>query len=90
MLGVATYLQVSIISQALIFVTHSRGWSYTERPGVLLMIAFVITELVLFIFYPTQYKIATIVSALLSWELAGIKVIGWGWTGIIWVYSIIT
>ncbi|QHO39988.1 Plasma membrane ATPase [Arachis hypogaea] len=79
MLGAAIYLQVSIISQALIFVTRSRGWSYTERPGVLLMIAFVIAQL-----------IATIVSALLSWELAGIKAIGWGWTGIIWVYSIIT
>ncbi|RYR04522.1 hypothetical protein Ahy_B06g084282 isoform B [Arachis hypogaea] len=66
-------------SQALIFVTRSRGWSYIERPGVFLMIAFVITQL-----------IATIVSAFLSWELAGIKAIGWSWMGIIWVYSIIT
>ncbi|XLU27228.1 hypothetical protein S245_063294, partial [Arachis hypogaea] len=45
MLGAAIYLQVSIISQALIFVNRSRGWSYTKRPGVLLMIAFVITQL---------------------------------------------
>ncbi|KAH0919108.1 hypothetical protein HID58_026768 [Brassica napus] len=29
----AIYLQVSIISQALIFVTRSRSWSYAERPG---------------------------------------------------------
>ncbi|KAG2669191.1 hypothetical protein I3760_14G022900 [Carya illinoinensis] len=33
----AVYLQVSIISQALIFVTRSRGWSFMERPGFLLI-----------------------------------------------------
>ncbi|CAN6808941.1 unnamed protein product [Brassica oleracea] len=38
----AVYLQVSNISQALIFVTRSRSWSFVERPGALLMIAFVI------------------------------------------------
>jgi len=32
------YLQVSTISQALIFVTRSRGWSFMERPGFLLLI----------------------------------------------------
>ncbi|XP_013601170.1 PREDICTED: ATPase 1, plasma membrane-type-like [Brassica oleracea var. oleracea] len=42
----AVYLQVSIISQALIFVTRSRSWSFVERPGALLMIAFVIAQLV--------------------------------------------
>ncbi|KAM7254390.1 hypothetical protein ACFE04_003770 [Oxalis oulophora] len=41
----AVYLQVSIISQALIFVTRSRSWSFLERPGVLLMCAFVIAQL---------------------------------------------
>ncbi|GKD87228.1 ATPase 9 isoform X2, partial [Tanacetum coccineum] len=34
------YLQVSIISQALIFVTRSRSWSFIERPGLLLLFAF--------------------------------------------------
>jgi H+-transporting ATPase len=29
----ALYLQVSIISQALIFVTRSRSWCFVERPG---------------------------------------------------------
>jgi len=43
----AVYLQVSIISQALIFVTRSYGWSFLERPGVLLMCAFVIAQLVM-------------------------------------------
>ncbi|PIA40840.1 hypothetical protein AQUCO_02400118v1 [Aquilegia coerulea] len=41
----ALYLQVSIISQALIFVTRSRGFSYFERPGMLLMGAFLIAQL---------------------------------------------
>ena len=42
----ALYLQVSIVSQALIFVTRSRSWSYVERPGLLLLTAFVIAQLV--------------------------------------------
>jgi hypothetical protein len=45
-LASAVYLQVSTISQALIFVTRSRGWSYTERPGLLLVFAFAIAQLV--------------------------------------------
>ena len=43
----AVYLQVSIISQALIFVTRARGWSFTERPGFLLVFAFLIAQLVI-------------------------------------------
>ena len=42
----ALYLQVSIVSQALIFVTRSRSWSYVERPGLLLVGAFLIAQLV--------------------------------------------
>jgi H+-transporting ATPase len=42
----ALYLQVSIISQALIFVTRSRSWSFAERPGLLLLGAFLIAQLV--------------------------------------------
>lgn len=42
----AVYLQVSILSQALIFVTRSQGFSFLERPGTLLMIAFVVAQLV--------------------------------------------
>jgi H+-transporting ATPase len=45
-LTAALYLQVSIVSQALIFVTRSRSWSYIERPGMLLMGAFLIAQLV--------------------------------------------
>ncbi|CAN1748366.1 ATPase 7, plasma membrane-type, partial [Linum perenne] len=78
-LASAVYLQVSTISQALIFVTRSRSWSYMERPGLLLVIAFIIAQLV-----------ATVISALANWGFAGIHSIGWGWTAVIWVYNIIT
>lgn len=45
-LTAAVYLQVSIVSQALIFVTRSRSWSYVERPGLLLVFAFLSAQLV--------------------------------------------
>ncbi|KAF7028589.1 hypothetical protein CFC21_040482 [Triticum aestivum] len=41
----ALYLQVSIVSQALIFVTRSRSWSFVERPGFLLVTAFLLAQL---------------------------------------------
>ncbi|KAF7838022.1 plasma membrane ATPase 4 [Senna tora] len=74
----ALYLQVSIVSQALIFVTRSRSWSYVERPGLLLVTAFVIAQL-----------IATIIAVYANWGFARIKGVGWGWAGIIWLYSIV-
>jgi H+-transporting ATPase len=46
-LTAAVYLQVSIVSQALIFVTRSRSWSFVERPGSLLLVAFVVAQLVI-------------------------------------------
>nr|CAD29314.1 plasma membrane H+-ATPase [Oryza sativa Japonica Group] len=77
-LASAVYLQVSTISQALIFVTRSRGWSFLERPGLLLMAAFVIAQL-----------IATVLAAIATWEVASIRGIGWRWAGAIWVYNIV-
>ncbi|CAI8615820.1 unnamed protein product [Vicia faba] len=74
----AVYLQVSIISQALIFVTRSRGWSFLERPGALLMCAFVIAQLV-----------ATLIAVYATISFAEIRGIGWGWAGVIWLYSLI-
>ncbi|KAL0668424.1 hypothetical protein Bca4012_031128 [Brassica carinata] len=75
----AVYLQVSTISQALIFVTRSRSWSFVERPGFLLVIAFLIAQLV-----------ASVIAAMATWPFAGIRSIGWGWTGVIWVFNIVT
>ncbi|XP_027341402.1 ATPase 9, plasma membrane-type isoform X3 [Abrus precatorius] len=77
-LTAAVYLQVSIVSQALIFVTRSRSWSYIERPGILLVVAFLIAQL-----------IATIIAVYANWSFAKIKGIGWGWAGVIWLYSIV-
>ncbi|KAL8138275.1 hypothetical protein V2J09_004276 [Rumex salicifolius] len=75
----ALYLQVSIISQALIFVTRSRSWSFVERPGFLLCTAFLIAQL-----------IATFIAVYLDWEFARIKGMGWGWAGIVWLYTLVT
>ncbi|XP_042507197.1 ATPase 9, plasma membrane-type-like [Macadamia integrifolia] len=77
-LTAALYLQVSIVSQALIFVTRSRSWSFIERPGVLLLTAFLAAQLV-----------ATLIAVYASWPFARIQGIGWGWAGLIWLYSII-
>ncbi|KAG4381490.1 hypothetical protein GLYMA_15G162600v4 [Glycine max] len=74
----ALYLQVSIVSQALIFVTRSRSWSFIERPGLLLMTAFIIAQL-----------IATVIAVYANWGFARIQGIGWGWAGVIWLYSIV-
>ncbi|KAI6681094.1 hypothetical protein NL676_034975 [Syzygium grande] len=75
----ALYLQVSIVSQALIFVTRSRSWSYVERPGLLLVSAFIAAQLV-----------ATLISVYANWGFARIKGTGWGWAGVIWLYSLVT
>ncbi|TYG97662.1 hypothetical protein ES288_A10G056400v1 [Gossypium darwinii] len=74
----AVYLQVSIISQALIFVTRSRSWSFVERPGILLMCAFMVAQLV-----------ATLIAVYAHISFADISGIGWGWAGVIWLYSLV-
>ncbi|XP_039028235.1 plasma membrane ATPase 4-like isoform X2 [Hibiscus syriacus] len=75
----ALYLQVSIVSQALIFVTRSRSWSFVERPGLLLVGAFMAAQLV-----------ATLIAVYANWGFAKIKGMGWGWAGVIWLYSVVT
>ncbi|GAB2289124.1 ATPase 8, plasma membrane-type [Dionaea muscipula] len=78
-LNAAMYLQVSIISQALIFVTRSRSWSFVELPGLLLVFAFLAAQLA-----------ATVIAVYANWGFAHVAGIGWGWAGVIWIYSIIT
>lgn len=75
----ALYLQVSIVSQALIFVTRSRSWSFIERPGLLLLGAFIAAQLV-----------ATLIAVYANWGFARIHGTGWGWAGVIWLYSLVT
>ncbi|XP_071915205.1 plasma membrane ATPase 1-like isoform X1 [Coffea arabica] len=77
-LASAIYLQVSIISQALIFVTRARSWSFVERPGLFLGLAFVGAQL-----------IATLIAVYCNWNFAAIEGIGWGWAGVVWLYNIV-
>lgn len=74
----ALYLQVSIVSQALIFVTRSRSWSFIERPGLLLVTAFLIAQLV-----------ATLIAVYANWGFAEIRGCGWGWAGVVWLYNVV-
>ncbi|GFY84909.1 H[+]-ATPase 11 [Actinidia rufa] len=73
----AVYLQVSIISHALIFVARSRRWSFIERPGLLLVVAFFIAQL-----------IATLIAVHTNREFAAIEGIGWGWAGFMIRYAL--
>ncbi|KAK9698400.1 hypothetical protein RND81_08G101500 [Saponaria officinalis] len=77
-LASAVYLQVSIISQALIFVTRSRSWSFVERPGLLLVAAFIVAQLV-----------ATLIAVYANWGFAAIEGIGWDWAAVIWLYDFV-
>ena len=72
------YLQVAIISQALIFVTRSHGPSWTERPSVALMVAFCVAQL-----------ISSIIAAFGNWTFTQVSAISGGWIGIVWVWNLI-
>ncbi|WVO24979.1 plasma-membrane proton-efflux P-type ATPase [Cryptococcus decagattii] len=72
------YLQVAIISQALIFVTRSHGPSWTERPSVALMMAFCLAQLV-----------SSIIAAYADWSFSEVHSVSGGWIGIVWVWNIV-
>lgn len=69
------YLQVAIISQALIFVTRSHGFFFMERPSTALLIAFVIAQLV-----------SSIIAGFADWGFTQIHSISGGWIGIVWIW----
>ena len=75
MLHMIVYLQVAIISQALIFVTRSHGFFFMERPSAALFIAFCIAQLV-----------SSIIAAYGDWGFTNIRAISGGWIGIVWVW----
>ncbi|KAF9530202.1 plasma membrane H(+)-ATPase 1 [Crepidotus variabilis] len=77
-LHMIAYLQVAIISQALIFVTRAHGFFFMERPSFALMIAFCIAQLV-----------SSIIAAYGNWGFTNIHSISGAWIGIIWVWNII-
>lgn len=72
------YLQVAIISQALIFVTRSHGWFFMERPSAALFGAFLIAQL-----------ISSIIAAFGNWDFTAVKAISGGWIGIVWVWNLV-
>lgn len=74
-LHMIVYLQVAIISQALIFVTRSHGFFFMERPSYALLGAFCIAQL-----------ISSIIAAYGDWGFTNIAPISGGWIGIVWVW----
>ncbi|TCD67347.1 plasma membrane H+-ATPase [Steccherinum ochraceum] len=77
-LHMIVYLQVAIISQALIFVTRSHGFFFMERPSAALFGAFCIAQLV-----------SSIIAAYADWGFTQIHSISGGWIGVVWVWNII-
>ncbi|KAI6108596.1 hypothetical protein EDD16DRAFT_69507 [Pisolithus croceorrhizus] len=77
-LHMIVYLQVAIISQALIFVTRSHGFFFMERPSYALMGAFCLAQLV-----------SSIIAAYADWGFTQIHSISGGWIGIVWVWNIL-
>lgn len=72
------YLQTSILGQALIFVTRSRSFFFMERPGLLLILAFCLAQVV-----------ATLIAVYANWSFTEMEGIGWGWALAVWVWDII-
>jgi H+-transporting ATPase len=77
-LHMVVYLQVAIISQALIFVTRSHGFFFMERPSIALVLAFCFAQF-----------ISSIIAAYGNWGFTNIKAISGGWIGIVWVWNIV-
>ncbi|KAF8155698.1 hypothetical protein B0H34DRAFT_659149 [Crassisporium funariophilum] len=77
-LHMVVYLQVAIISQALIFVTRSHSFFFMERPSTALILAFCLAQVV-----------SSIIAAYGDWGFTNIRAISGGWIGIVWVWNVI-
>jgi len=82
-LRAAIYLQVSITGQASIFVVRSvRDLSYTQRPGLLLFLAFIVAQ-----------TVATFLAVYgfrgYPFHQTGVKGCGWVFAIVIWMWCII-
>jgi len=77
-LHMIVYLQVAIISQALIFVTRSHGFFFMERPSTALLVAFALAQL-----------ISSIIASFADWGFTSIHSVSAGWIGIVWVWNIV-
>ncbi|CAF1285273.1 unnamed protein product [Rotaria sordida] len=72
------YLQSSVMSQALIFITRSRTFFFLDRPSFMLIFAFTIAQI-----------IATVIAVYANWRFASVTGCGWTWAGIVWIWNII-
>lgn len=72
------YLQVAIISQALIFITRSRGWFFMERPSFALLGAFVLAQ-----------TVASLLACFGTMEFASVEAIPLAWVGVAWAWNLI-
>ncbi|CAK5282839.1 unnamed protein product [Mycena citricolor] len=77
-LHMVVYLQVAIISQALIFVTRSHSFFFMERPSTALFCAFCIAQL-----------ISSIIAVYANWGFTQIQGVSGGWIGIVWIWDIL-
>ncbi|CAF0930578.1 unnamed protein product [Adineta ricciae] len=72
------YLQASIMSHGLIFITRSRTFFFLDRPSFMLVISFVLAQL-----------IATLIAVYANWGFANVAACGWTWAGIVWIWNLI-
>lgn len=63
--------------------------SQTGKIIVLLYIRLFPFEYITHNFQICTIQVATVISAYVTWNTAGIKAIGWGWCGVIWLYNIL-
>ena len=72
------YLQVSTISQALIFITRAHSFFFLERPSIVLILAFFLAQF-----------IATFIAVYANWTFTQIQGCGWTWALIVWIWNLI-
>ncbi|KAA1111418.1 plasma membrane H+-ATPase [Puccinia graminis f. sp. tritici] len=72
------YLQVAIISQALIFITRSHSWFFMERPSLALVGAFCIAQ-----------TVASLLAVFGTMEFSSVQAIPLSWVGVAWAWNLI-
>ncbi|KNE94883.1 hypothetical protein PSTG_11785 [Puccinia striiformis f. sp. tritici PST-78] len=77
-LHMVIYLQVAIISQALIFITRSHSWFFMERPSLALMGAFCIAQ-----------TVASLLAVYGTMEFSAVEGIPVTWVAVVWVWNLI-
>jgi hypothetical protein len=74
-LHMIVFLQVAVISQALLFVTRSHCFFFMEHPSYALLRAFCVAQ-----------TISSIIAAYGDWGFTKVHSISGGWIGIVWIW----